>query len=77
MNDERDRYTGPQPHDAQGNSGIITEYTIEEKDTLPDIAQRFGLSIEEIMAANKEVMQTETDLVQPGQRINIPNKIRD
>lgn len=77
MNDERNRYTGPQPHDVSGNSGIITEYVIEEKDTLPDIAQRFGLSIEEIMAANKEVIQTETDLVQPGQRINIPNKIRE
>jgi LysM repeat protein len=77
MSEERRQYNGPQPHDLAGNSGIVSEYVIEEKDTLPDLAKRFGLSIEEIMAANKEVIQTEADLVRPGQRINIPNKIRD
>jgi nucleoid-associated protein YgaU len=58
---------------ADNTHGIITEYITEEKDTLPDIAKRYGLSIEDIIAANPDIGEP-ADLVQPGQRIMIPRK---
>ena len=55
--------------------GIITEYIVEEKDTLQDIARKYGVSIEEIIAANREIIQEPSDMVQPGLHIMIPKKI--
>jgi len=55
--------------------GIRNEYTVEERDTLADIAQKHGISIEEIMAANKETIKSERDLIQPGTRLMIPRKM--
>jgi LysM repeat protein len=55
--------------------GIRNEYTVEERDTLEDIAQKHGISIEEIMAANKDSIQNERDMVQPGTRLMIPRKL--
>ena len=56
--------------------GIIAEYIVEEKDTLPDIARKYGLSIEEIIAANQEIIRNPSDMVQPGLHIKIPKKMR-
>lgn len=55
--------------------GIITEYIVEEKDTLRDIARKYGVSIEEIMAANPDIIREPSDMVQPGLRIMIPKKV--
>ena len=55
--------------------GIIAEYIVEEKDTLPDIARRYGVSIEEIMEANREIIREPADFARPGLRIHIPKKM--
>jgi LysM repeat protein len=61
---------------AEGTAGgIVSEYIVEEKDTLPDIARRYGVSIEEIMAANREIIKEPADLAKPGLRIMIPKKM--
>ena len=54
--------------------GVINEYIVEEKDTLPDIAKRYGISIEEILAANPGI-DAPADMVKPGLKIKIPKKI--
>lgn len=56
--------------------GIITEYIVEEKDTLADIATRYDISIEEIIAANRDILTDPSDMVKPGLRIMIPSKLR-
>jgi hypothetical protein len=77
MEENRNRGGAPQQNDEQNTGGnIISEYIVEEKDTLDDIANRYGVSIEEIMAANSETVHDPVDLTRPGQRIMIPNKIR-
>jgi nucleoid-associated protein YgaU len=80
MQEERNR-SGKEPQQpyneqvARGEAGgIINEYIVEEKDTLPDIARRYGVSIEEIMAANEHISEP-ADMVQPGLRIMIPKKM--
>lgn len=61
---------------ANGTAGgIVTEYIAEEKDTLNDIAKRYGISIEAIIAANQDMLRQPSDLVQPGLHIKIPRKI--
>ena len=54
--------------------GIVAEYIVEEKDTLPDIARKYGISIQEIIAANQEILKEPSDMVHPGLRIKIPRK---
>jgi LysM repeat protein len=54
--------------------GVINEYIVEEKDTLPDIARKYDLSIEEILAANPGLDEP-ADMVKPGLKIKIPKKI--
>ena len=56
--------------------GIISEYIVEESDTLQDICDRYGVSIEDIMAANAETLKEPSDLMKPGSRIMIPNRLR-
>ena len=67
------------PYNEQVNNGsaggVITEYIVEEKDTVRDIARKYGLSIEEILAANPG-MNEPADLIQPGAKIKIPKKMR-
>lgn len=78
MQDRINNEETPRHTDSQENSGsIVSEYIVEEKDTLDDLARRYGVSIEEIMAANKETVHDPVDLTRPGQRINIPNKTKD
>ena len=78
MQENRNRNSDA-PYNEQVSSGqaggIITEYIVEEKDTLPDIARRYGVSIEEIMAANQEIIKEPADMVRPGLRIMIPKKL--
>ncbi|HEX2606524.1 MAG TPA: LysM domain-containing protein [Flavisolibacter sp.] len=76
MEPNRDQSTPYNEQVANGTAGgIITEYIVEEKDTLPDIARRYGVSIEEIMAANQEFVKQPSDMVEPGLRLMIPKKI--
>ena len=55
--------------------GIRNEYTVEERDTLDDIAQKHGISIEEIMEANKDTIHSKEEMIQPGTRLMIPRKM--
>lgn len=78
MQDRTNQEETPRHTGNQENSGsVVSEYIVEEKDTLDDIARRYGVSIEEIMAANSETVHDPVDLTRPGQRINIPNKSKD
>lgn len=76
MEENRNRNTNA-PYNEQvaagSAGGIITEYIVEEKDTLPDIARRYGVSIEEIMVANN--IKDASELAKPGLRIMIPKKM--
>lgn len=81
MQENRENRAGAQnnaPYNEQvaaGQAGgIITEYIVEEKDTLPDIARRYGVSIEEIVAANPGIDEP-ADMARPGLRIMIPKKL--
>lgn len=56
--------------DSSGN--IINMYTVEEKDTLADIAAKYGVSIEDILAANKDQFSDPDAIVHPGAKIMIP-----
>lgn len=60
------------PPGKQG--GIISEHIVEETDTLPDIANRYHTSIEDLLAANSETLKNPSDMMKPGTRILIPNK---
>jgi LysM repeat protein len=48
-------------------------YMVQEKDTLAGIAQKFGLSIQELLEANGKTKAAEIKL-EPGQKILIPQK---
>ena len=45
-------------------------YTVQSGDTLSGIAQRFGVSLSALEAANPQI--TNPDIIIPGQIINIP-----
>ena len=63
---------------AEGRlGGIIDEYTIEERDTLQNIADKYGVTLDEIMEANRDVIKQPSDLIQPGLKILIPQKRRE
>jgi LysM repeat protein len=58
-----------------GTAGsIVSEYIVEERDTLEDVARMHGITVDEIIAANQESIQSPSDLVQAGQRIRIPKR---
>lgn len=67
------RYNEGAP-DSSGH--IMSSYVVEEKDTLPDIARKFNLTVEQLLAANKDHIHDSQALVQTGTRIMIP-KIQD
>lgn len=53
--------------------GVSKEHIVEEKDTLPEIAGKYGVSEEELIAANKD-LNDRSELLKPGTRISIPRK---
>lgn len=55
--------------------GIISEYIVEEKDKVSDIAKKYGLSIDEILAANPGLSEP-ADMIRPGMKICIPRKVQ-
>lgn len=57
--------------------GIVDEYTIEERDTLQSIAEKYGVSLDEIIEANRDTIQNPSDMIQPGLRIKIPSRRRE
>ena len=59
------------PAPATGNT--VNEYTVEERDTLEDIARKHNMSWNEIYEANKDAI-VDKDKVMPGLRLNIPNR---
>ena len=66
------------PYNEQVNEGkaggIVSEYIVEEKDTITDIARKYGLSLDEIMAANPGINEP-ADMVKPGMKIKLPKKM--
>jgi nucleoid-associated protein YgaU len=56
--------------------GIVNEYIVEETDTLQDIANRYEVSIDEIIAANRDIITNPADMVKPGLKIMIPKKMK-
>ena len=81
MPEKRDERADNMPYNEQVSSGraggVISEYTVEEKDTLEDIARKHKVSIEEIMAANSETISQPSDMVQPGLKLKIPKPMDD
>jgi LysM repeat protein len=78
MDRNQDRENKP-PYNEQVNAGtaggVVSEYIVEEKDTISDIARRYGLTLEEIMAANPGIDEP-ADMVKPGLKIKIPKRLR-
>ena len=74
---QQNNFVNPQYNEgAPGSSGNIAyTYTVEETDTLPDIARKFNLSIEELLEANKENIADASHMIQTGTRLMIPNRL--
>ncbi|MBA2330052.1 MAG: LysM peptidoglycan-binding domain-containing protein [Chitinophagaceae bacterium] len=73
-NNKHPKVPGYEERKSSDNRGDIgAEYTIEERDTLEDIAKKYDISIDEIIAANNDVHDKQ-DLIEPGKKIIIPNK---
>lgn len=73
--DHPNNFVNPDYNEGTPDSGgnIVATYTVEESDTLDEIAQKHGLSIEVLLQANKENISDRNGLVQPGTRLMIPN----
>lgn len=52
---------------------IVTEYIVEERDTLSEIGRKYGVPWKEIYEANKDIIK-DPDLIQPGWKLKIPKK---
>ncbi len=75
---QRDNFVNPDYNEGAPRTGghIMSSYVVEEKDTLPDIARKFNLTVDELLEANKEHIADATSLIQTGTKIMIP-KIQD
>lgn len=66
------------PKDAIGSVDVaeqplfVSTYTVRSGDSLRKIALHFGVSLEDLIAANPQV--SDPDLVRPGQLLNVPSK---
>ena len=58
----------------QTSGNIANSYTVEEKDTLPEIARKFGISVDELLEANKDTIGDGNHLVHSGTKLMIPIK---
>ena len=56
-----------------GGAPATTEYVVVRGDSLSRIGQKYGVSWQEIYAANKDLIK-DPDLIQPGWTLKIPNK---
>lgn len=59
-------HVGPKPS--------VTVYVVQPGDTLFKIAQRFGVSLDDLIAANPDI--SDPNLIFPGQKIIIPRRLR-
>ncbi|HVG40204.1 MAG TPA: LysM domain-containing protein [Chitinophagaceae bacterium] len=71
MEDRNDGILRPTENDT--NADIVSEYTVEERDTIPDIEHKFNLSWKDIVAANKNILDNDED-IKPGLRLKIPKR---
>ena len=71
MENEKDDIMRPGSDDTSGN--IISEYTVEERETIKDIENKLGISWKEIEEANKDILKEGQD-VTAGMRLKIPSK---
>ncbi len=78
MMSQHNNFVNPEYNEGAPNSAgtIMSSYVVEESDTLPDIARKFNLSVDELLAANKDHIADATGLIQTGTKIMIP-KIQD
>jgi murein DD-endopeptidase MepM/ murein hydrolase activator NlpD len=56
-------------------SASAAGHTVEQGDTLGELAMRFGVTTEALMAANPDIVNP--DLIYVGQRLNIPDAARE
>ena len=56
-----------------GGTPTTTEYEVVKGDSLSKIGQKYGVSWQEIYAANKDLIK-DPDLIQPGWKLKIPKK---
>ncbi len=75
--EQHNNFVNPEYNEGTPDSAgtIAYTYTVEEKDTLPDIAQKFGLSIDELLQANKDSISDASHMIQTGTRLMIPNRM--
>jgi len=66
--------TSPEPSVSAAPSAQV--YVIKAGDTLSKVAKRFGLTLEELLAANKDTI-TNPDKIAIGDEIVIPTKAPD
>jgi len=57
-------------HTFAANDTSSSSYTVQYGDTLSGIAQRFGVSLSALEAANPQI--TNPNLIYPGERLSIP-----
>lgn len=67
-------FVDPRYNEGKPNSSghIMSSYVVEEKDTLPDIARKFNLSVEQLLEANRDNIPDAQSLIQTGTRIMVP-----
>lgn len=58
---------------AGGGAPATTEYVVVKGDSLSKIGEQFGVTWQEIYAANKDQIK-DPDLIQPGWKLKIPKK---
>lgn len=58
-----------QPPLASTKTGKVISYVVQPKETLYGISRRYGITVEELLAANRSVTG---DLIKIGQTLNIP-----
>jgi nucleoid-associated protein YgaU len=61
------------PTENDTSIGIVSEYTVEERDTVADIEKKFDLTWEQVVAANKDILQ-QGEAITPGMRLKIPTR---
>ena len=71
MQNEQDNTMRPTDNNTSEN--IVSEYTVEERETIKDIENKLGISWQEIISANGDVLKNDSDIT-PGMRLRIPSK---